>query len=119
MSRALMKTRRGRIAWGVFLVAVVAVGLAFYGTRHQPVARIPLPDGTELRLEYVTYGTEHRVAGAGRFKAWLSRQAQRWPRLNMPVYQAAYEYSSEEPQLMLCLPGSIPRRASFSPTRPG
>jgi hypothetical protein len=97
----------------IFAVAVVAL-LVLYLTRHQPIARLPLPDGTELRLEYVTYGTEHRIPGAGRFRAWLSRQAQRWPQLNIPEYAAEYLHLEDEPQVVLWFTIFDPKSGTYS-----
>jgi hypothetical protein len=74
------------------MVAVLATGaLVLYRPVREPIARMSLKDGTELRLEYVTYGTDHRIPGASRFKAWLSRQAQRWPKLGIPVHASEYQ----------------------------
>jgi hypothetical protein len=110
-----MKPRTRRTVWKAVILLAVAVGLALFLIRHQPIARIPLPDGTELRLEYVTYGTEHHVPGAGRLRAWASRLAQRWPKLGIPVYQAEYSYRFQEPQLVLWFTQFDPKTGKFLP----
>ena len=78
------------------LLLAVVFGFAKYCGKHEPVARWTLPDGTELRLEYVTYGTQHRIAGVGVFRAWLSQTANRWLHLRLPYYQAEYRVEDTE-----------------------
>jgi hypothetical protein len=106
------------------LVAVLVLlcagsGLAMWLMQHEPIARYPLPDGTELRLEYVTYGTEHRVRGSGRFKVWITGLAQRWPGLGVPFHVGEYRYSSEEPQLGVWLTHFDPRTGKYLPAVEG
>jgi hypothetical protein len=110
-----MKKRRRWIV--VFLALLFSAGcvLVFYHPGHEPVARMALPDGTELRLEYVAYGTEHRVPGAGRIKAWISKFAQRWPQLGIPAYEADYNHTYREPQLGLRFTRYDPKTREFLP----
>jgi hypothetical protein len=109
-----MKSKIWRIGWCV-LVVMVATGLAFWRFAREPMMRFPLPDGTELRLEYVTYGTEHTVPGAGRLRAWLSQKAQRWPRLGVPVYAKDYKYPSQGPELCVWFTHFDPRANKYLP----
>lgn len=95
------------------LIGTAIAGLVWYFPQHEPVARMTLADGTELRVEYVTYGTEHRVPGAGQFKAWASRQAQRWPRLGISIYEAEYRHQTEEPELILWVTHFNPKTREF------
>jgi hypothetical protein len=108
-----MKKTRPRILVVIVLLAIVGALVWFF--RHEPVARLVMPDGTELRLEYVTYGTEHRMPGVGSTKAWFSRFAQRWPRLGMPVYEAEYTYAFEKPELVLWFTHFDHKTRSFLP----
>jgi hypothetical protein len=106
--------RMRRIVLKVVLLIAVGVGVFVYLNRHQPVACIPLSDGTELRLEYVTYGTEHRAPGAGRFRAWASGELyDRWPRLGIQPQVAEYHYSLKDPQLLLWFTHFDPRKKEF------
>ncbi len=84
----------------VVVALLLAVGFIFvkYGKKHEPVARVPLPDGTELRLEYVTYGTEHRIPGAGKVAEWLSRLGSYVPRSNFTYYRSEYIHRVESGQ---------------------
>lgn len=109
-----MKKRRHRILIVLALTVVVGVLVAWL-FRHRPIARLTLPDGTELRLEYVTYGTEHRVPGAGRFGEWLSQKAQRWPGLGVRVYRAEYRYTFETPTLLLWFTHFDPKTGQLVP----
>lgn len=99
-----------------FLLLCVGSALALWLQRHQPIASFALPDGTELRVEYVTYGREHHVPKHGALYAWVSRLAQRWPSLRVPFYEKDYGYSSEEPQLGVCLTHFDPRTGQFLPS---
>ena len=89
----------GKKSRWILVVAVVLLaagfGFAKYRAKHEPVARIALPDGTELRLEYVTYGTEHRIPGAGKVVESVSRLMQYWPRSRFPYYRAEYTHHCE------------------------
>jgi hypothetical protein len=111
------KRRRWRWwALGSVVALVGAVWLALFPPLHKPVARVPLPDGTELRLEYVTYGTVHRVPGLGKFRAWVAGQLEaRWPRLGVTSGVAEYVYESEYPELRLWFTRYDPRRRKFLP----
>jgi hypothetical protein len=73
-------------------VILLAAGVCFVGyfTRHQPIARIALPDGSELRLEYVTYGTDNRIPGVSRPRKWAADLAARW--LHREVEDSVVEY---------------------------
>jgi hypothetical protein len=95
---------------------VAALVLAQYLLRHEPVARVPLPDGTELRIEYVTYGTEHRAPGIGKTRAWVMNQLQRWPQLGLAKDWEVTEYRYESsPELMLWFTHYDPRTRKFLP----
>jgi hypothetical protein len=112
------RTPRKKRLWWVVLGAVVAlvgaVWLMLFPPQHRPVARVPLPDGTELRLEYVTYGTEHRVPGMGKFRSWVSGHLQnRWPRLGVTWGVVDYSYQSENPRLYLWFTHYDPRSRKF------
>lgn len=110
-----MSRRKVRwIAGSVVLFALV-VGVVVYRPAHEPVARMALPDGTELRVEYVTYGTEHQIPGVGRFVAWASRLAARWPRLEISEQAAEYRYLTDTSQLVLWLTIYDPKARTFSP----
>ena len=88
-----------RSRWILAVVAVVLVagfGIAAYRSR-QPVACWTLADGTELRLEYVTYGTEHRIRGAGAVGIWAAQTANRWLHAGLPYYQDDYLVQTELP----------------------
>ena len=90
----------GKKARWILLVVVVLLaagfGFAKFRAKHEPVARWALPDGTELRLEYVTYGTKHRIPGVGALGAWSSQMANRWLHLRLPYYQAEYRVEDTE-----------------------
>lgn len=82
---------------GTALLLAAGFSIAkFRAVKHEPVARWTLPSGSELRLEYVTYGTQHRIAGAGVFLAWLSQTANGWLPLRLPYYQAEYRVEDTE-----------------------
>lgn len=110
-----MKTKTKRILWCMVMAAVVVCGLAFYQPRHQPIARMPLPDGTELRFEYLTYGTEHRIPGVGPIIAWGSRLAQRWPRLQIALHAAEYRYTTPDPLMVLWFTCYDPKTGKYLP----
>ena len=84
--------------WILLVMLLLAAGFGFvkYRGRHQPVARWELADGTELRLEYLTYGTKHRIPGVGALGAWSSQMANRWLHLRLPYYQAEYRVEDTE-----------------------
>ena len=73
-----MGKRARWILLSVGLLAVVGFGWAKLRRGHEPVARFPLPDGTELRLEQVTYGTHHVMPEAGKLLGWLTQKAAPW-----------------------------------------
>lgn len=80
---------------------------------HQPIARLSLRDGTVLRLEYATYGTKHKVPGSGRFIAWASHFAERWPSLGITPRAANYTVSSDETALVLWFTTYDPRTRQY------
>jgi hypothetical protein len=49
--------RMKQFLWAALVLLTLAFGLARFHPERQPLARAPLPDGTELRVEAVTYGT--------------------------------------------------------------
>ena len=92
-----MGKNRRRILLVAVLLLAVGCGIAAYRSRHQPIARWTLDDGTELRLEYMTYGTQHRVRGAGAAGAWAARMANRWLHAGLPYYDDDYIEKTELP----------------------
>jgi hypothetical protein len=96
------------------LLASILVALCYRHT-HEPISRISLSDGTELRLEYVTYGTEHRIPGAGQLRSWLSRITERWERLNLPSLQSEYVTGTAVPASVLWFTHFDPRTGKFLP----
>jgi hypothetical protein len=100
----------------LFLVAAIVAGVAIWlFDRHEPVARLRLPDGMELRLEYVTYGTEHRMPGAGHLLGWASGVAERWALPGIRSKQPEYLYASKEPTLGLWFTQFDPKSGKFLP----
>lgn len=97
-----MKRIPRRIRFGLLLLLLVLSGWSWLAHQHQPIARFALPNGRELRLEYVTYGTEHRIPGAGSLapaKAWLAEFLSKY-RLRRDTgsrYAVEYTYDSTEP----------------------
>lgn len=117
---ALTKFKRV-VSWFLIAVALfgVGLGLAVYLTRHQPIARVSLPDGTELRLEYMTYGVRHRITGSGRFLEWISSKLERFPRLGIRYQMAEYTFRTNNPSYVLWFTNFDPKtgkhvRPSFS-----
>jgi hypothetical protein len=109
---------RKKLRWillGAALLLAGLVGVMTYRPKHEPLRRIPLPDGTEVRLEYVTYGTDHRAPGAGRLAGWLSQQAQRWPRLEIPYEATEYQHETSDPVLGLWFTHFDPRTKAYIP----
>ena len=90
-----MGKRARWILVGVVLLAVVGVGWMKARRPHEPVVRFALSDGTELRLEYVTYGTDHRIAGVGKMGAFSASIARDWLHLRLPNYVAEYHVITE------------------------
>ena len=82
---------------GVVLLAVVGVGWMKARRVSEPIARWALADGTELRLQYVTYGTEHRIAGAGKIGVLSARLANQWLHTRFPYYQDEYLVKTDTP----------------------
>jgi hypothetical protein len=102
--------------WRVFLalgsVSVIALlmGVSFVWfqvgrlddrfKKAEPVTRMVLPDGKELRLACVTYGTEHHVAGAGQMADYMNFLAKLGSSRRAP-YRAEYGYRFPEPCVLL------------------
>lgn len=92
-----MGKRARWILVGVVLLAVVAVGWMKLRHGSEPIARWALADGTELRLQYVTYGTEHRIAGVGKIGVLSARLANQWLHTRFPYYQDEYLVKTDTP----------------------
>jgi hypothetical protein len=109
-----MSKRARWILFGVVLLAVICFGSAKVLHEHEPVARWPLPDGTELRLEYVTYGTHHVIPGAGKIIAWLAAVAHHRFSPRVPYYNAEYTCDTATPRPVLWFTCSDLRTGEFS-----
>ena len=81
---------------GVAVLLAAGFVIVKHRARHEPEVRIALADGTELRLEYVTFGTEHRVPGAGALVGSLSQLANRWFPKQVPYYSEDYMQTTAE-----------------------
>ena len=92
-----MGKRARWLLFGVALLIAVGFGWAKLRCGHEPVARWPLLDGTELRLEYVTYGTHHVIPGAGKLAAWFWQKASLLPHSRIPSLKVEYTRDTDEP----------------------
>jgi hypothetical protein len=109
----MTKKRTLQLLW-ITVVLVFGVVLVACLGRHQPMARIPLPDGTELRLEYATYGTEHRIPGVGKVHAWLSKIArERLGWKDAPQHEAEYKHATSDPMLVLWFSRYSPQSRTY------
>ena len=98
---------------GIVLLSVIGFGGAKLRREHEPIARWPLPDGTELRLEYVTYGTHHVIPGAGKLAELFSKNANRLPHANFTNYKAEYAHDTDVVCPVVWLTCRDPRRREF------
>ena len=100
----------------VALLAVVGMGLAKLRRGPEPIARFPLPDGTELRLEYVTYGTHHVMPGAGALVSWLTTKARLLPYSRISYLEAEYTRDTAAPCPVVWFTCRDPRKGMFVDT---
>ncbi len=92
-----MDKRARWILFGVGLLAVAGVGWVKMRRANEPVARWLLLDGTELRLERVTYGTHHVLPGAGKLIAWLAEKAADLDSARIAPFSAEYVLNNTQP----------------------
>lgn len=105
-----------RACWtlgGIVLLIVIGFGWAKLLREHEPVAHWPLPDGTELRLEYITYGTHHAIPGAGKLAEWFSKNANRLPHARFTNYKAEYTHDTDVACPVVWLTCRDPRSREF------
>ena len=108
-----MGKRARWILLGVAVLTVVGFGWVKLRRGHEPVARWPLPDGTELRLEQVTYGTHHVMPGAGKIADWYDDMTMRFRLWRLPWLTGEYTEDTDSPCPVLWFTRRDPAKGKF------
>jgi hypothetical protein len=99
--------------WIGFAICLVLVIIAVNLSRHTPLARIPLTDGNELRLEYVTYGTRHRIHSPHWLSEWIAEFGRTLPHRRLPGPPQEYTCRTKVPSPVLWFTYFDPKTGKF------